>query len=130
MSGPGGWLCVCHLDCGDCGQSSTRHLIWPRPRAWWTAALGVAPYFDQPIYVGYSVAGDELRLLPDADPDDGALTYWGVDDVAVAVRDAVAAGVTEHTAVSDVGQGIITATVRTPQGTVLGLIFNPHFQLP
>ncbi len=92
--------------------------------------MGVAPYFDQPIYVGYSVAGDELRLLPDADPDDGALTYWGVDDVAVAVRDAVAAGVTEHTAVSDVGQGIITATVRTPQGTVLGLIFNPHFQLP
>lgn len=112
-----------------------RTVIYPAPdlgaaKAWWTVILGVAPYFDQPFYVGYSVAGYELGLLPDADPADGALTYWGVDDVAVAVRGAVAGGATEHTAVSDVGQGIVTATVRTPHGTVLGLIFNPHFQLP
>lgn len=92
--------------------------------------LGVAPYFDQPFYVGYSVGGYELGLLPDADPADGALVYWGVDDVAEAVRDAVTTGAVEHTPASDVGDGIVTAAVRTPQGAVLGLIHNPHFQLP
>lgn len=97
-------------------------------KTWWTAILGVAPYFDQPFYVGYSVAGYELGLLPDADPADGALVYWGVDDVAEAVRDAIARGATEHTAATDVGDGIVTAAVRTPHGSVLGLIHNPHFE--
>ncbi|PZS27313.1 MAG: glyoxalase/bleomycin resistance/extradiol dioxygenase family protein [Pseudonocardiales bacterium] len=111
-----------------------RTVIYPTPdldaaKAWWTATLGVAPYFDRPFYVGYSVAGYELGLLPDADPGEGALVYWGVDDVAEAVRDAVAGGATEHTEAGDVGDGIVTAAVRTPQGAVLGLIHNPHFQL-
>ncbi len=112
-----------------------RTVIYPAPdldaaKAWWTAALGVAPYFDQPFYVGYSVAGYELGLLPDADPADGALVYWGVDDVGAAMSDAVAGGATEHTAAGEVGDGIVTGAVRTPHGAVLGLICNPHFQLP
>lgn len=111
-----------------------RTVIYPAPdldaaKAWWTATLGRPPYFDQPFYVGYSVAGYELGLLPDADPADGALVYWGVDDVAQAIRDTIAGGATEHTPASDVGDGIVTAAVRTPQGAVLGLIYNPHFQL-
>jgi hypothetical protein len=35
----------------------------------------------------------------------------------------------EHTPVADVGDGIVTATVRTPAGTTLGLIDNPDFRL-
>ena len=108
-----------------------RTVIYPAPdldasKAWWSGITGVAPYFDQPFYVGYSFGGCELGLLPDADPGDGALTYWGVDDVAAAVQEAVAAGATEHTPAADVGDGITTATVRTPQGAILGFIFNPH----
>ncbi len=111
-----------------------RTVIYPAPdldaaKTWWTAILGVAPYFDQPFYVGYSVAGYELGLLPDADPAEGALVYWGVDDVAAAVRDAIAGGASEHTPATDVGDGIVTAAVRTPHGSVLGLIHNPHFVL-
>lgn len=110
-----------------------RTVIYPAPdldaaKAWWTELLGVEPYFDEPFYVGYNVAGYELGLLPDGAPADGALTYWGVDDVTEAVRVALAAGATEHTAVSEVGGGIITATVLTPHRAVLGLIFNPHFE--
>lgn len=111
-----------------------RTVIYPSPdlgaaKAWWTAVLGVEPYFDEPFYVGYNVAGYELGLLPDGTQADGALTYWGVDDVAEAVQTALASGAVEHTAPSEVGGGIVTATVRTPQGAVLGLIFNPHFTL-
>ena len=47
-----------------------RTVIYPAPdldaaKAWWTAFLGADPYFDQPFYVGYDVAGYELGLLPD-----------------------------------------------------------------
>ena len=98
-------------------------------KPWWTTQLGIEPYFDQPVYVGFSVAGYELALMPDADPVDGVLTYWGVEDVARAVSDLLAEGAQEHTPPADVGDGITTAAVRTPDGNVLGLIHNPHFAL-
>jgi catechol 2,3-dioxygenase-like lactoylglutathione lyase family enzyme len=109
-----------------------RTVIYPAPdlaaaKAWWTEYLGFGPYFDEPFYVGYEVAGYELGLLPTGDPADGALAYWGVDDVPAAVADAVAQGATEHVPASEVGEGIVTATVRLPDGSILGLIFNPHF---
>ncbi|MGI9118942.1 MAG: VOC family protein [Acidimicrobiales bacterium] len=109
-----------------------RTVIYPSPdlasaKAWWTRVLGVEPYFDEPFYVGYNIGGYEFGLLPDADPSDGALTYWGVADVAAAVVALVTEGAAEHTPVSDVGGGIVTATVRAPAGNILGLIHNPHF---
>jgi catechol 2,3-dioxygenase-like lactoylglutathione lyase family enzyme len=81
-----------------------RTVIYPAPdleraKQWWTDLLGIAPYFDQPFYVGFSVGGYELALMPDADPADGALVYWGVSDVSHAVTTATAAGCTEHTPV-------------------------------
>lgn len=110
-----------------------RTVIYPSPdldaaKSWWTKLLGIEPYFDEPFYVGYDVGGYELGLLPTAAPSDGALTYWGVADVATAVATAIADGATEHTPAADVGDGIITATVRTPTGSILGLIHNPHFR--
>jgi predicted enzyme related to lactoylglutathione lyase len=109
-----------------------RTAIYPAPdlaaaKAFWTATLGSEPYFDQPFYVGYAVAGFELGLLPDADPAEGVLTYWGVDDVAAAITEAIAGGASAHTPATEVGDGIVTGSVRTPDGAVLGLIFNPHF---
>ena len=110
-----------------------RTVIYPSPdleaaTAWWTALLGQEPYFREPFYVGFEVAGFELGLLPDAEPADGALTYWGVADVDEAVATALEAGAAVHTAASEVGDGIVTATVRTPDGVILGLIRNPHFR--
>jgi predicted enzyme related to lactoylglutathione lyase len=110
-----------------------RTVIYPSPdlaaaKAWWTALLGQPPYFDEPFYVGFEVAGYELGLLPDADPTDGPFTYWGVDDVEAAVAEAVAAGAEVHIPATEVGDDIVTATVRTPGGALLGLIRNPHFK--
>jgi len=94
--------------------------------AWWTELLGYGPYFEEPFYVGFEVSGDELGLLPDGAASDGALVYWGVDDVADALKEAVALGSTVHTPATDVGEGIVTAVVSTPQGSLLGFIFNPN----
>ncbi len=111
-----------------------RTVIYPAPeldaaKRWWADFLGQEPYFDEAFYVGFEVGGYELGLLPSADPSEGALTYWGVDDVPAAVAAALAAGATEHTPAADVGDGIVTATVRTPAGAILGLIHNPHFHI-
>jgi catechol 2,3-dioxygenase-like lactoylglutathione lyase family enzyme len=109
-----------------------RTVIYPSPdldaaKAWFAELLGFGPYFDEPFYVGFEAGGYELGLLPDGDPADGAITYWGVDDVSEAMAHAIAQGASEHVAASEVGDQIVTGSVRTPQGAILGFIYNPHF---
>jgi catechol 2,3-dioxygenase-like lactoylglutathione lyase family enzyme len=109
-----------------------RTVIYPSPdleaaKKWWSVVLGQAPSFDQPFYVGFQVGGYELGLLPDASVADGPLVYWGVTDVQIAIDDALAHGATERDPASDVGDGIVTGTVKSPPGNIIGFIFNPHF---
>ena len=111
-----------------------RTVIYPAPdlatsKAWFTSVLGTGPYFDQDFYVGFTVAGYELALDPNADPAAGPVTYWGVADADTALAALLDAGAVEHGAVRDVGDGIRVATVREPGGAVFGIIENPHFQL-
>lgn len=112
-----------------------RTVIYPAPdldaaKAWWTSLLGVDPYFDEPFYVGYTVAGYELALLPDLDSAVGAITYWGVRDCDEAMAWLLNSGAREREPVTDVGNDIRTATVLDPAGNVVGIIENPHFHLP
>ena len=109
-----------------------RTVIYPAPdlveaKRWWSRLLGIDPYFDEPFYVGFEVGGYELGLLPSAPLEEGALTYWGVADVAVALETAMEEGAAEHAPMAEVGGGIVTATVTTPSGAILGFIYNPHF---
>ncbi len=111
-----------------------RSVIYPAPdleiaKRWWTQVLGQEPYFDEPFYVGFNVAGYELALDPNGLPEDGPITYWGVADVDAAVTQLLTDGATEHTAAKDVGGGIRVAVVRTPSGSPLGVIHNPHFSI-
>jgi len=110
-----------------------RTVIYPAPdldaaKSWWSKLLGFGPYFDEPFYVGFEVGGYELGLLPTADPAEGALTYWGVPDAAAAVAAAEALGARVHAPATEVGDGIVTATVTTPSGSIVGFIYNPHFR--
>ncbi len=88
-------------------------------------ALGVEPYFDQPFYVGFDLNGSELGLSPRDGQDGsgpGGVSYWRVDDIQ-AVRDRlIREGATEHQPVQDVGGGVQVAVIATPQGCLLGLI--------
>lgn len=104
-----------------------------RAKAWYTEALGKAPYFDQPFYVGFEVGGYELGLVP-AEGEQragvgGTRAYWGVDDIEAAHRRLIGLGAGERTPIEDVGEGIQVATVLDPFGNVFGLIRNPHFKL-
>ena len=97
---------------------------------WYTHVLGVAPYFEEPYYVGFAVGGFELGLIPDGEPDSaGALAYWGTPDVDAELARLVALGATIADPVQEVGGGIRTATVLDPFGNQFGVIENPHFDL-
>ena len=104
-----------------------------KAKAWYSRVLGIAPYFDQPFYVGFSVGGYELGLDPDASSplagSGGVIVYWGVSDATAAWERLLSLGATGRTAVQDVGEGIRVATVLDPFGNVLGIIENPHFKL-
>jgi len=110
-----------------------RTALYPTPdlaagKAWYTRALGVQPYFDEPFYVGFTVGGFELGLLPDAKPGDaGAQPLWGVSDIAAEVERLIALGAQPIDPVTEVGGGIKVAAVADPFGNRLGLIENPHF---
>jgi catechol 2,3-dioxygenase-like lactoylglutathione lyase family enzyme len=111
-----------------------RTVVYPAPdlaasKAWWTAALGVQPYFDQPFYVGFNPGGYELGLNPNADPSAGPRTYWGVRNIAAAEEHMIATGAVVVEAVQDVGDGIKLGTFRSPAGDLVGLIENPVFKL-
>ena len=113
-----------------------RTIIYPssdlaKATEWYTGVVGHAPYFNEPFYVGFNVGGFELGLLPpgDEDANDSPTTYWGVDDIHAEHARVVALGAKPKSAVMDVGDGILVASVVDPFGNIVGLIQNPHFKI-
>ncbi len=106
----------------------------PAARDWYADLLGIAPYFDQPFYVGFDVGGYELGLVPAEDDDQpaaqGGTAYWRVTDVAAAMARLAAAGARAVEAPQEVGGGIVVGAVVDPFGNRLGVLFNPHFIVP
>ncbi|MFN8389943.1 MAG: VOC family protein [Bdellovibrionota bacterium] len=112
-----------------------RTVIYPAPdleaaKDWYSKAFGVTPYFDQPFYVGFTVGGFELGLLPSAEPNTaGPQALWGVLDIEAEHARLLGLGASALEPVTEVGEGIKVAAVRDPFGNRLGLIENPHFDL-
>lgn len=105
-----------------------------KAKDWYSKVFGVQPYFDQPAYyVGYSIGGYELGLVPEpkaaAKRETAGVAYWGVEDIQAAYQRLLELGATSVSKVEDVGGGILVAEVRDPFGNVLGLIYNPHFKV-
>lgn len=99
-------------------------------KAWYARLLEIPPYFDQPFYVGFSVGGFELGLIPDGTAGTGgAQPLWGVASIENAHARLMALGAVALDPITDVGQGIKVAAVRDPFGNRLGIIENPSFDL-
>ena len=100
---------------------------------WYIKVLGIKPYFDEPFYVGFNVAGFELGLQPDEDVINknlgGVISYWGVEDVKSKYNMLLELGASSHEEPTDVGGGIVVATVKDPWNNLFGIIYNPHFTL-
>ena len=117
------------------GLRTTMYLVsdMAAAKAWYSKIFETEPYFDTPYYIGYNIAGYELGLHPaetDTKKGDNILTYWGVSDVDAAYNRMVALGATEHQKPNNVGGEIVVASVKDAWGNIIGIIFNPEFQLP
>jgi predicted enzyme related to lactoylglutathione lyase len=112
-----------------------RTAIYPVPditkaKQWYEQVLGIKPYFDEPFYVGFSVGGFELGLLPNGIPDtSGPQPLWGVQNADAEFHRLLALGATELDPVTDVGEGTKVGAVKDPFGNRLGIIENPHFKV-
>ena len=110
-----------------------RTVIYPAPdlgaaKRWYSEVLGLAPYFDEPFYVGFTVGGFELGLVPDATPGTtGPQALWGVGDIEAVHQRLIELGASPLDPIVEVGGGIKVAAVRDPFGNRFGLIENPNF---
>lgn len=99
---------------------------------WYSRAFNIKPYFEEPFYIGFNIAGYELGLLPKEtgeamEQTTGSMPVWGVENIAQTHKALLALGATELEAPSDVGGDIVVSRLKDPFGNFLGLIQNPHF---
>lgn len=109
---------------------------------WYSELLGIDPYFERrgpdgrPAYIEFRI-GDyqhELGVIDSryAPPGPGtvpagAVVYWHVDDVAATLEKLMSMGAHEHEALTERGEGFVTASVVDPFGNILGFMRNPHY---
>ena len=93
----------------------------------YSTLLGAEPYVDQPYYVGFNVAEQEVGLDPNGHRNGiaGPVGYWHVDDIAGTVKAAVAAGAEVRQDITDVGGGKLIATIADADGNIVGLLQAP-----
>lgn len=89
----------------------------------WVALLG-EPTSDSPYYVGWSLNGQEVGLVPGGHQQGlvGPTPYWQVTDIAATSDALAAAGGTVTQEPRDVGGGRLVGHVSDAEGNVLGLI--------
>jgi predicted enzyme related to lactoylglutathione lyase len=98
-----------------------------RAKAVFGSLLGVAPIMDEPYYVQFNIAGQEIGLDPHGHDKGmtGPVIYWQVDDIETRLKRMVDAGAEVQQRVSDVGGGKLIATVQDADGNVIGLMQSP-----
>ncbi|MCX5264058.1 VOC family protein [Streptomyces sp. NBC_00199] len=98
-----------------------------RAKALFTALLGVEPYADEPYYVGYKAAGQDVGLNPNGHAQGltGPVPYWHVTDIQDRLAALLAAGAEVLHDVQDVGNGRLVASVKDADGNLVGLLQDP-----
>ncbi len=93
-----------------------------KAKQFFRALVGADPYADTPYYVGYKSGDIEIGLVPNAGKmEPNGLAYWTVGDIAASVKTLVDAGGAIVQDVVDVSNGLLVASVREPNGSVVGL---------
>ncbi|MFD9004926.1 VOC family protein [Streptomyces sp. NPDC059582] len=98
-----------------------------RSKALFSALLETEPYADEPYYVGFKDAGQDVGLDPNghAKGMTGPVPYWHVSDIRTQLAALLAAGAEPLQDVQDVGNGRLIASVKDTDGNLVGLIQDP-----
>ena len=89
--------------------------------------FGADPHVDSPYYVGFSVDGAEIGLVPSGHDQGmtGPVPFFDVDDISATIGALRAAGAQVVQEPSDVGAGLLVAKVRDADGNDIGLRQRP-----
>ena len=96
-----------------------------KAKEWCKKITGMAPYFDEPFYVGFDINGCELGLdldLTHTINGEHSVAYWQVDDIKNAINNLIDNGAKIISAIQEVGGGISVAVAEDPFGNHIGLI--------
>ncbi|MFC9926534.1 VOC family protein [Streptomyces sp. NPDC127190] len=98
-----------------------------RAKALFTALLGVEPFVDAPYYIGFKAAGQDIGLDPNGHAQGltGPVPFWHVTDLRERLTALLAAGAELLQDVRDVGNGRLVASVKDPDGNLVGLLQDP-----
>ncbi|MFE6175617.1 VOC family protein [Streptomyces sp. NPDC056464] len=98
-----------------------------RAKALFSALLATEPYADEPYYVGYKDAGQDVGLDPNghAKGMTGPVPYWHVADIRATHAALLKAGAESLQDVDDVGGGRLIASVKDADGNLVGLLQDP-----
>ncbi|MFE0254856.1 VOC family protein [Streptomyces sp. NPDC059010] len=98
-----------------------------RAKALFSALLGTEPYADEPYYVGFKEAGQDVGLDPNghAKGMTGPVPYWHVTDIRATLAALLAAGAETLQDVKDVGGGRLIASVKDADGNLVGILQDP-----
>ena len=93
-------------------------------KAVYAALLGIQPQADSSYYVGFDAEGQHIGLVPGGGPQGmtSPVAFWHVQDIEAKLAEVVSAGATVNEPAHDVGGGRLVATVKDPDGNVLGLL--------
>jgi predicted enzyme related to lactoylglutathione lyase len=95
-----------------------------RAKALFSALLQVEPYADEPYYVGFKDAGQDVGLDPNghAKGMTGPVPYWHVEDIRTRLAALLEAGAELLQDVHDVGGGRLIASAKDADGNLVGLV--------
>ena len=94
-----------------------------KAKALFAALFGSDPHADAPYYVGFSVNGTEIGLLPNGHDQGmpGPVPFFAVDDISATIGALQAAGAQVVQEPTDVGAGLLVAKVSDVDGNDIGL---------
>ncbi|AZQ39377.1 glyoxalase [Streptomyces cyaneochromogenes] len=98
-----------------------------RAKALFSALLGTQPYADEPYYVGFKDAGQDIGLDPNghAKGMTGPVPYWHVADIRATLAALLETGAETLQDVKDVGGGRLIASVQDADGNLVGILQDP-----
>ena len=94
-----------------------------RAKVLFSVLFGADPHADSPYYVGFSVDGAEIGLVPSGHDQGmtGPVPFYDVDDINATIATLQAAGGKLVQDPTDVGAGLLVAKVSDPDGNDIGL---------
>lgn len=108
--------------------SGMKTIIYPvtdlaQAKTLYSALLGVEPYADAAYYVGFRVGDQEIGLDPNGHRKGmaGPIGYYHVADIKTSLQQLLDAGAEVQQAITDVGGGMLIASVKDADGNISGL---------